>query len=134
MKPKKGSLYQWWFYYVTSTRPGLVYQALRSLFTGPLCGLGSKESCKFYLYLFAGVNSTNVYKNTSMNLHKNIFMSVYRIDPRGWFHQRFSLAFFVRTSFFLVTFWIKRTKNAHKKHWWNRRPVSLSRCQVYQYL
>jgi len=36
-------------------------------------------------------------------------------STRGRFHQRFLRAFFVRTSFFLVRFWIKRTKKCARK-------------------
>ena len=52
-------------------------------------------------------------------------ISTGRKESCSQFHQRFTLEYFVRTSFwqlFLVTFWLWgeiRTKNSHVKRWWN---------------
>jgi len=73
----------------------------------------------------------NYLKKISLNLLHNTrvpsISCLYRNVTRRQFHQHFTRSFFVRKCFYLVTFWQKkifRTKNAHKKRWWNRHKVS----------
>jgi len=83
-------------------------------------------------YLFSiNNNSARAWNPTQLHINKTgLFCSQSLLflddsfdrESCSQFHQCFTYKFFVRTSFSLVTFGLApkmRTKNAHKKRWWN---------------